>query len=203
MALLNEKIAHEYLKSVWDTNLSIQESIYLVCLDNWNQVITYNCINSGNLNSCFIELNGVMRIAIKNNASKIIIAHNHPSGNVSPSEQDLKVTKELQLRCKCVNIELFDHIILSPNGMAFSFKKNDLITQFERENNRVFNVTDPTTYECKVLQLIDICFKEKLNGIGNDYIKDKLIKSLDRIFVKFFDPIDLNIPDFKSLKSYY
>lgn len=201
--LINDGVIAAFLKENWNTGLSTHESIYLVCTDEWQQVKSYCCISAnGNTNSCFFDLNNVLSIALKNKATRIIIAHNHPTGSEKPSCQDVKVTKDLQLRCKCVGIELFDHIILSPSNRYFSFKKEGLLSNMESENNRLFNVTNPSTLEYKILQLVDLSFKERLSGSNTIFIDDVFKKTLDRLYVKYYDPIDLKVNELAAIKTY-
>lgn len=200
MAILNENTAVCYLRNVWTNTISEKESLYLVSLDEWGRVISCDCVSTGNQNSCFFEINVAIGIAVKHNAKKIIVAHNHPSGNPDPSNQDLKITKELQLTCKCVGIELFDHIILTPGSMVFSFKRDGLLEVFERQNSRIFNMQNPDSFEYQVLQLMDLSFKQRSQGSNPDFITNIVNKVLDRLYIKFFDPISFDVSDISKIR---
>ena len=66
-------------------------------------------------------------MALKSLASGLILSHNHPSGNLKPSEADLKLTKKFKDACGLLDICLVDHIIISPFGGSYSFSENGLM----------------------------------------------------------------------------
>ena len=76
----------------------------------------------GGLNCSIIEAREILKEPIKQSASKVILAHNHPSGNPYPSEQDIHLTKRMDEAAKLFGIELMDHIIIG-NGVFASLKK--------------------------------------------------------------------------------
>ena len=63
----------------------------------------------------------ILGVALKSAATGIILAHNHPSGNLQPSTADLEITKKIESACKFLDIKLLDHIIISPTGQFYSF----------------------------------------------------------------------------------
>ncbi len=101
-----------------------KEHFYIVALNTRNQVISE--ISVGTLNASLVHPREVFAEAIKSRANSIILVHNHPSGDLTPSEDDLKITKTLIEGGKILNIEILDHIIISENSY-FSFKSKGLI----------------------------------------------------------------------------
>jgi len=93
-----------------------QENFVVVSLTSANTVINTTVITKGLVNSTQVHPREVFRQAIKDNAVGIIVAHNHPSGNITASPQDLKVTDLLLDASKIIGIELLDHIIVSSKG---------------------------------------------------------------------------------------
>ena len=69
---------------------------------------------------CLLDLKVVFQYALKANASSIILAHNHPSGNLKPSESDLAITKKVEEAARLFDIKLLDHLILSPEERYYS-----------------------------------------------------------------------------------
>jgi len=91
-----------------------------------NRLIKKDLISVGTLNASLIHPRDVFEPAIAANAAQIIIAHNHPSGDPDPSEDDLVITKKLVESGKILGIEIFDHVIVVKDGF-FSFKDKGLI----------------------------------------------------------------------------
>ncbi|MEW6040338.1 MAG: JAB domain-containing protein, partial [Elusimicrobiota bacterium] len=82
-------------------------------------------IQKGTVNRSVIYPRKIVERALYNHASGVIIAHNHPGGNLKPSEDDCKVTKAIKDALRTVDIVLLDHIIIGGNEY-FSFKENDI-----------------------------------------------------------------------------
>ena len=89
-----------------------QEHFYIIMLNTKNHIIGEHLVSKGVLDSAIPEPREVFRPAIKAAASRIVILHNHPSGDPTPSEEDLEVTRKLVDAGKMVNIQLLDHIII-------------------------------------------------------------------------------------------
>ena len=98
-------------------NLSSLDKEHLVVLhlDSKNKIIKDEVISIGTLNSSLVHPREVFKEAIKSSANSIILVHNHPSGDVEPSEEDILTTKKLKESGEVVGIKLLDHIIIG-NG---------------------------------------------------------------------------------------
>ena len=107
-------------KDVWermeDIRGSKKEHFVIFYLDSRNQEIKREIISIGTLNESLVHPREVFENAIKNNASSIIIAHNHPSGDLEPSEADIEITKKLIHAGKIIDIKISDHIIVAKNN---------------------------------------------------------------------------------------
>jgi DNA repair protein RadC len=102
-----------------------QENFYVLMLNNKNNIIKEELISKGVLDSAIIHPREVFKPAIKNSSARIILIHNHPSGDPKPSEEDVKVTKQIKEASKFVSIELVDHIIVGREDY-YSFKQKFL-----------------------------------------------------------------------------
>lgn len=102
-----------------------QENLLTVFLKN-NNFISKKIITIGTSNETLISQRDIIKYAIKENANAIIIAHNHPSGNRLPSQQDKLETNKLIKIANQLNIAVLDHLIITKDGF-FSFKQNNLI----------------------------------------------------------------------------
>ena len=111
-------------KDVWNELRDIRdnkkEHFVIFFLDTRNQEIKREIISVGSLNANLIHPREVFEPAVRNLAAQIIIAHNHPSGNLEPSKEDLEITQKLIESGKILGIEILDHIIVSQNKY-FSF----------------------------------------------------------------------------------
>jgi len=91
---------------------SDREQFILACLDTKNQPTMINVCHVGSLNASIVHPREVMKAAILSNAASIIVAHNHPSQDPTPSREDIEVTKRLVEAGKIVGIEVIDHLIV-------------------------------------------------------------------------------------------
>ena len=118
--LLSPKDIFDELK---DIRSSKKEHFVVFYLDTRNQEIKREVISIGSLNANLVHPREVFEPAIKHLAAQIIIAHNHPSGSLEPSTQDLKMTRRLTEAGKILGIEIIDHIIVSTTSfLSFSEK---------------------------------------------------------------------------------
>ena len=97
------------------------EEFHIIFLNSKLQVISEEVQQRGTINQVAIHPREVIKSAINKGATAIILAHNHPSGDVTPSKADLQVTKQIKEAAHLVNIELIDHLIISKN-LVYGFK---------------------------------------------------------------------------------
>jgi len=130
--LLKDKKAQIFLtpKEIWEELKDLKnhkkEHFVIFYLDSRNQEIKRETISIGSLNANLVHPREVFEPAVRNLAAQIILAHNHPSGDPEPSEDDLEITKRLVESGKILGIEVIDHIIVAKNDF-FSFKERKLI----------------------------------------------------------------------------
>jgi len=129
---LKDKKTKIYLKprDVWKELKNLRkhkkEHFIIFYLDSRDQEIKRKIISIGSLNASLVHPREVFEPAVKNLAAHIILAHNHPSGDPEPSEDDLDITKRLVESGKILGIEVIDHIIVAETGFL-SFKERGLI----------------------------------------------------------------------------
>ncbi len=92
-----------------------QEHFLLLCLDNKNKVIKEKTIFIGSLNMSVVTPREVFKEAIAISSAKIVLVHNHPSGDALPSEEDLLMTEQFQKLGQMMSIEVIDHIVIGWN----------------------------------------------------------------------------------------
>ncbi|MCB4749284.1 MAG: DNA repair protein RadC [Sulfurovum sp.] len=103
-----------------------QEYFLSITLDGASHIINTRTVFIGTLNQSMVHPREVFTNAIADRAAGIIIAHNHPSGTLYPSQADIRITKRLKEVSKLVGIELLDHVILSQEGY-YSFSDEGLL----------------------------------------------------------------------------
>lgn len=129
--IAESEVVRYQVKNPWDIYKYYMESMrYLkeeifktVLLNTKNEIITDIDVSHGTLNSSLVHPREVFKNAIKKSANKIILIHNHPSGNVEPSTEDINITNRLIECGKIIGIEIIDHIIIG-DGIYFSFKES-------------------------------------------------------------------------------
>jgi DNA repair protein RadC len=121
----SSSIVHEYLVNVFD-QLDYDEKFYIVHLSRANRIIGHSHISTGGQSGTVVDPKKIFQNALKANAAGLILAHNHPSGQLQPSEADKNLTKKLVAAGKFMEIAILDHLILSTEGY-FSFADNGMI----------------------------------------------------------------------------
>jgi DNA repair protein RadC len=102
------------------------EEFCVIYLDAQNQIIEFETVQKGIANQAVVYPRQVLEKALRKKASALILAHNHPSGHVRPSDADIRLTKTIQETAKALDILIHDHIIIGENRF-FSFREEGLI----------------------------------------------------------------------------
>lgn len=105
----------------------IVEVCGVLCLTAKNDLIAYHELSRGTLDASMVHPRDVCRAALLANAAGVVVGHNHPSGHVEPSPDDLAITTRLSAALEVVGITLADHIIVSAAGEYFSFRTAHLL----------------------------------------------------------------------------
>jgi len=117
--------AYDCLKGAFPS-LDYREFFYILCLNRNNKVLGYCQISVGGLTGTMADVRIIMQTALKANACSLILAHNHPSGNLVPSEADKDLTKKIHEAGKFLDIPVLDHVILTSESY-FSFADEGLM----------------------------------------------------------------------------
>jgi len=116
----NSSNAHEILRNLWNDQIDLYESFYILLLNRANKVLGYRCISQGGISGTVVDPKAIFQAALLTNASNIILAHNHPSGTLIPSEADEMITKKIKAAGEFLEIQVLDHLILGDDSF-FSF----------------------------------------------------------------------------------
>lgn len=117
-----------------------EEQLHVAALDAHDNLICCRCIAKGSGDAVELSVRAIVDFALNNKASSLLVAHNHPSGNVNPSQKDVEMTKELYITLSSVGVELEDHFIFC-GSEYYSFEEQREVGQnkkrkelFERRN---------------------------------------------------------------------
>jgi DNA repair protein RadC len=94
------------------------EEVWLLCLDAKNQLLARHRIGIGGLHGCALTPKDVLRPAIRDGASAIVLVHNHPSGDPAPSASDVQMTQVVASAARIVGLQLLDHVVVAAGGYA-------------------------------------------------------------------------------------
>jgi len=109
------KDAATAFRSIWPSYEHI-EFIYMLMLNRQNQVLGCHQISKGGMTGTVVDVRVVFQVALKSCATSIILGHNHPSGNLDPSDADKKITRQLSDAGKMLEIPVIDHLILTSDS---------------------------------------------------------------------------------------
>ena len=119
--------AFELVLNDWNKNtLELQEEFKVLLLNNANFVLGIYPFSKGGISGTAVDIRKMMSVLLKSLATGFIILHNHPSGNLKPSESDIDLTKKIKKASELLDIRLLDHLIITANGY-FSFCDENLI----------------------------------------------------------------------------
>jgi DNA repair protein RadC len=114
-------VAFELLLSLWDLEtIELQEEFKVLLLNRANEVLGIYPLSRGGISGTVVDQRLIFAVALKCNATGIIICHNHPSGKLLPSEADITLTKSIGKCADLLDINLLDHLIITKNGF-YSF----------------------------------------------------------------------------------
>ncbi|MFD2520379.1 JAB domain-containing protein [Emticicia soli] len=128
--------AYEVLRFTWDQNkIELMEQFKILLTDNKSNCLGIVDIASGSMNACIVDTRLLFSAALKAKASGIILTHNHPSGNLIPSEKDKELTEKIHQGGKILDIAILDHLIVSPQSY-YSFIENGIMPDQKQSNEK-------------------------------------------------------------------
>lgn len=124
LSVSGSEFAYKVFLEYWNTKtIELQEEFKVLLLNRSNKALGIYHMSKGGVSGTVVDIKLLLATALKANASGIIIAHNHPSGNLKPSETDKSLTRKIKEACKYLDILLLDHLIVTRNSY-YSFSDN-------------------------------------------------------------------------------
>lgn len=123
----NSRELFELVLSQWNwKEIEMLEEVKVIFLNRNNIVIGIYNLAKGGISQCTVDIRIILGIALKSLSTSIILVHNHPSGNLQPSQSDKEITQNLKEACKMVQIALIDHLIITKENY-YSFADEGLL----------------------------------------------------------------------------
>ncbi|MEM8526030.1 MAG: JAB domain-containing protein [Bacteroidota bacterium] len=119
--------AYEVLRANWSDQIGFIEEFYILLLDRSNRAMGHYLVSQGGLAGTVVDPKVVFAAALKCRATAIILAHNHPSAQLRPSNADKEITTKLRKIGDLLDLPVLDHLIISPEGGYFSFADECLL----------------------------------------------------------------------------
>ena len=110
-----------------------REVFKVILLDASFSIIDTKTLSKGTLAANTIYPRKFIKLLLDHHTAAVVIAHNHPSGNINPSQADLKLTRNLFLACSIMNIQLLDHLIIGAKNKPYSFADHGLMAEIKKE----------------------------------------------------------------------
>ncbi len=127
-AIKSSSDAAKLLFNDWNTDtIGLHESFKVLLLNNSNKTKGVYQLSSGGITGTVVDLRILFAIILKSLSVAIIIAHNHPSGKLMPSEADKQLTDKIKKAAGFFDIKVLDHLIITPDGSFYSFSDNGLL----------------------------------------------------------------------------
>lgn len=124
--LVDSASAYDVLLNAWDINkIELVEQFTILLLDRGSSCLGISHISTGGVSTCLVDPKIVFATVLKARASSVILAHNHPSGNLTPSPADIELTKKLKAGGALLDVSVLDHLIITPFAY-YSFADNGL-----------------------------------------------------------------------------
>ncbi len=125
--ITNSYDTYKLLLQTWNYHtVNWIESCYVICLDRRNSVTGIFLLAIGGPSICIIDVKALLMLLINTNSSGLIISHNHPTGNLKPSNSDIAITAKIKNVVEMLDISLLDHVIFTENGY-YSFADQGML----------------------------------------------------------------------------
>jgi len=110
---------YELIRGLWDDQtICLQEQFVAFYFNTANRILGHRVICKGDMKSCLVDVKLLCSLALHSLCSAVVIAHNHPSGNLKPSDKDFAITLKIKEALRLIDVELLDHFIITDTDYA-------------------------------------------------------------------------------------
>lgn len=120
------KESADFIQQFYGDDLEIFESFFILLLNRNCTTLGYAKISQGGISGTVVDIKIIAKYCVDSLASSVILCHNHPSGNLKPSEQDIRLTKKIKEGLKLLDVKVLDHIILTTDSFYSLADKGDM-----------------------------------------------------------------------------
>jgi DNA repair protein RadC len=124
--ICNSQNCYDYIKQFYGDDLEVWESFFILLLNRNNHTIGYAKISQGGIAGTIVDVKIIAKYCIDSLASACVLAHNHPSGNLQPSQADKDITQKVKKALELLEVTVLDHVILTTEGY-YSFADNGIL----------------------------------------------------------------------------
>ncbi|MFZ2205313.1 MAG: JAB domain-containing protein [Minisyncoccia bacterium] len=126
--IINSKDCFEILYSLFNKDIiEYREEFFLLLINRASNLLGWIKLSIGGTTGTVVDPKIVFTLAVQTNACSIVLCHNHPSGNLCPSQEDITLTERIKNGGKLLDIKLLDHLIITPDGSYYSFTDDGLL----------------------------------------------------------------------------
>lgn len=119
--IVSSEDAYKYLLSTYkEGTICYKEYFKVLFLNQASQVLGYTLISEGGITETSVDVRVILQAALLTNSMALVLAHNHPSGNLKPSRQDMDITKQVKEAARLMRITVTDHLILTDGYYSFA-----------------------------------------------------------------------------------
>jgi DNA repair protein RadC len=122
----SSKDAEQFIRQFYGDDLEVYESFFLLLLNQANETVGYAKISQGGIAGTIVDVKIIAKYVVDTLSQAVVLAHNHPSGNIRPSQADENMTTRIKVTLNLFDCKVLDHIILTADNY-FSFQDNGLI----------------------------------------------------------------------------
>jgi DNA repair protein RadC len=122
----SSKDAEQFIRQFYGDDLQVYESFFLLLLNQANETVGYAKISQGGIAGTVVDVKIIAKYVVDTLSQAVVLAHNHPSGNIRPSQADENMTTRIKATLNLFDCKVLDHIILTADNY-FSFQDNGLI----------------------------------------------------------------------------
>ena len=119
--------AAQFARQFYSDDINIYESFFLILMNTHNKPIAWAKVAQGGINACGVDIMILAKFVVDSLAKNVILVHNHPSGEVNPSQQDKQLTRRIIDALALLGAKVADHIIVADHYRHYSFRDNNLI----------------------------------------------------------------------------
>ncbi len=187
--ILNAQSIYDIMREVLLRENSIdrnKEHLWLVCLSASNRLLMIELVSLGSVHSTIVEPMDIFSFALQKRAVKLILVHNHPSGELEPSPPDIEITERMYAIGKFVRVPVIDHLVISTQGY-YSFDEQGLIQKMDTEKRYDLSLKeqDKLLTEMKRITLEkEVAEKERNIALRENKQKDEKIKEMAKLLLQ-------------------